>query len=354
MKKISGEDFGISEPNTSESIPPTHMLEEMPPFGDYMDDKTIVKESPKTPQEMIRPDEFTTAKEAMEAIRNLEQQLTWERISNDLLESIETTPFDETDDDGIPLWMRRFTTGSHDLHYPPERGYEYVVSAITTQDYNERDSNELPRPEEKRIIIKPEYGYTQFFFADQKIKNINGFIRLESEEPFIEEIDFTFGNKESNKDIPERMNSVLMMLFGKNVFSEKEEEILSNGDEYEFDYLEYKEFPDGSTVLNARDELRKIIEDIGEDDVLKEKKKILKKRWDELVQEEDAARKREELNLKRKDIPRVEKMVDDGQNLSLQDLKVLFDEGFDEDEAVQRIRNKLGIDANVIKTLLKK
>ena len=287
-------------------------------------------------------------------MRNLEQQLAWKKISDDLVESIETTPLDETDSNGVPLWMRRFTIGSHDLHYPPERGYEYAVSAITTQDYDEKDGNELPKPEEKRIIIEQVYGDTQFSFDGQKTKNVNGFIRLESDDPFIEEIDFTFGNKESNKDIPERMNSVLMMLFGKNVFSEKEKEILNKGDEYGLDYLKYEEFPDGSTVLNARDKLKKIIKDIGEDDALKEKKEMLEKRWNELVQEEATVGKKEELNLKQKNVSRIERMVNDGQNLSLQDLEALFDENFDKDEAAQRTRNKLGIDANVIKMLLKK
>lgn len=298
------------------------VLEDMPTYEEHMakSDNTNMELQGK-----IDISKYTTSKETREAIKTLEQQLSWKKISSDLVNAMESGPLDETDNHGTPAWMRRFTTGSREYTWPPERGYTYRIKKIVSDD-----------GQREKIIIEPDYGYAEFVFQDEPIINVNGFTRLKSSKPFIEETDFTFENNKNNESIPERMNKVLLDLFS-GAFDK-----------------DNKRYPDFMTVSNAYSELKEIIHEIDGGDLLNGKKEKLKDRWEELLREEKEAKQKEELESKRENISRIAKMVDNKEKLSFNDLKILFEEGFDNDKLAQQVRSQLGIDVDVLKSLLNK
>lgn len=296
-------------------------LEGMPTFEEHMAE---VENTNEESQEEIDVSKYTTSEEARDAIKNLERQLFWKELSSDLVNAMESGPLEETDNYGQPAWMRRFTTGSQNFTWPPERGYEYRIRKMVSDD-----------GQREKIIIKPDFGYTQYAYPNEQTVNVDGFTRPKSDDPFIEETDFTLENNENNKDIPERMNKVLLDLF-KGIF-----------------YKDNKQYPDPATASNAISELKEIISKIDGDNSLDSKKEKLEIRWDELLEEEEAAEKRKELESKREEVSRIAEKVDNKDKLSIDDLKTLFEEGFDSDELAQQVRGRLGIDEDALKILLK-
>ena len=290
-------------------------LEDMPSYEEHMAES----------QGRIDVGKYTTSKDARNAINNLEQQLSWKKLSSDLVDAMESGPLDETDNYGTPAWMRRFTTGSREYTWPPERGYEYRIKKIVSDD-----------GQREKIIIEPDYGHAEFVFRGEPMINVDGFTRLKSSKPFIEETDFTFENNKNNENIPERMNKVLLDLFSGT-----------------FD-KDNKKYPDFMTVSNACSELKEIIHEIDGDNLLNSKKEKLKDRLWELLRDEKEAIQKKELESKKENIPRIAKMVDNKEKLSLNDLKILFEEGFDDNELAQQARDQLGIDVDVLKSLLNK
>lgn len=296
------------------------LLENMPTYEEHMAETNNANNEKDT----IDVDKYTTSKEARNAVNNLERQLSWKRLSSDLVDAMESGSLDETDNYGEPAWMRRFTTGSQKYTWPPERGYEYVIRKAVSDD-----------GQREKIIIKPDFGYAQFVYRNEPMITVDGFTRDVIDDPFVDEIDFTFENNESNKNIPERMNRILLDLFSG--YCDKDEE----------------KYPDFETVSNACSELKEIINGIDGDGLLEDKIKKLQAKRDELSREEEAAEKRKELESKREEVSRIAEKVDNKDKLSINDLKILFEEGFDSDELAQQVRGRLGIDEDALKLLLK-
>lgn len=296
-------------------------LEGMPTYEEHMAE---VEKTNEESQEEIDVSKYTTSGEALDAIKNLERQLFWKELSSDLVNAMESGPLEETDNYGEPAWIRRFTTGSQNFTWPPERGYTYEIRKAVSDD-----------GQREKIIIEPDFGYAHIVYRNEPTITVDGFTRLKSDNPFVDEIDFTFENNESNKNIPERMNKVLSVLF-KGIFNKDD-----------------KQYPDPTTVSNALSELKEIISKIDGDNSLDSKKEKLKIRWNELLREEKAAEKRKELESKREEVSRIAEKVDNKDKLSINDLKTLFEEGLDSDELAQQVRGRLGIDEDALKLLLK-
>jgi len=293
-------------------------------------------------------DKYDTYDKITESLESLKEQETWRQTLSDLAGSIKSIHPEGGNNKG---WIMEFTgKGS----YPPKRGFEYTIKAVTSDRYNQDSGGKLAGPDEKRFTIGIDYGYAQYFDASAPLKEVNGFSRRKESDPFPEETDFTTENKTENRDIPDRINKALYELFGKNHFSYKEEDLMDEwDDEFGYDYKKQQiEYPDADTLMRVSTELDKIISDIGSEESLAEKRKILEEKKLEFEKAKKEAEEKEENNIEQQKLSTITEMLDSGGKLDLDSLRLLFDDKYDNDSSVSELRQKLGIEENVIKQLL--
>lgn len=291
--------------------------------------------------------EYETYDEVTNAIRNLEAQRSWKQMTSEILDIIESSREDGETFDEVPQWKQN-------LRHLPGKGYYYNVNAITSYEYNHGDSTELAKPSEKRFLVGPEYGYAHIRYPGDRPDNINGFLKFSDDGSLPEETDFTFENKEENKNIPDRINDVFFKLFGGNEFSYKERMILNGGDEYGNEYLDHREFPDNEALIGILAEMRGIINDIGEDEVLEKKIELLEQRQDEIRKAEQEAKEKEERLRDQQKLSEIAGAMENGGKLSLEDLRLVFNDKYDDDASAMSIRNNLSIDGVALKQLLRR
>lgn len=289
--------------------------------------------------------EYETYDEVTNAIRNLEAQQSWKQMTSEILDIIESSREDGETFGEVPRWRQN-------LRHLPGKDYYYNVNAITSYEYNHGDSTELAKPSEKRFLVGPEYGYAHIRYPGDRPDNINGFLKFSDDGSLPEETDFTFENREENKDIPDRINDVFFKLFGGNEFSYKERMILNGGNEYSDKYLDYREFPDDETLTSILAEMRSIINDIGEDEVLEKKIELLEQRQDEIRKAEQEAKERKERLRDQQKLSEIVDTMKNGSKLTLEDLRLVFNDKYDDDASAMSIRNNLSIEEAAMKQLL--
>lgn len=331
---------------------PFQSLEDMPKFEDFrakiQDEKDTPELTADTPESQDDINKYNTYDKVTEALEGLKEQETWRQTLSDLADSIKSIHPEAGNNKG---WIMEFTgKGS----YPPKRGFEYTIHATTSDKYNQDNGGKLAGPDEKRFTIGIDYGYAQWFDTSAPLKKINGFSRRKESEPFPEETDFTIENKAENKDIPDRINKALYELFGKNHFSYKEEDLLDEwDDEFGYDYKKQQiEYPDADALMRASIELDKIISDIGSEESLAEKRKILEEKKSEFEKAKKEAEEKEKNNVEQQKLSDIAEMLNSGGKLDLDSLRLLFDDKYDNDSSAARLRQQLGIEENVIKQLL--
>jgi hypothetical protein len=257
-----------------------------------------------------------------------------------------------------------------------------VLKAITSDEYNnrERDDVRLPKPDEKRYLMKIGRGYnSKNDFSDEGgTVTIDGFTRGEYYPPFVSEIDFTFENKAENSNIPSRIETALSLLFNDNQRSEEEwedvhdlEHMVEWSEEDEDDaaiflertgYSSIEEMknairrrgPSKDEARNALNIMRDVVRDIGDADDLDNKINILDAKRNEILQERAVAAEEAEMQELRKSLEGIAESLKNGGKLSLENLQTVFDDRLNDDSLAKDIKDHIGIDEQVIRQLLNK
>jgi hypothetical protein len=337
--------------------------------GPIIEDET----TPDSVEEKSIAEKYTTLSEIEGALEKLKLQKEW----RDMLSGF-SEPLGKAVDD--PNYDINFSDGSSGI-CKIDSGM-IVLKAITSDEYNnrERDDVRLPKPDEKRYLMKIGRGYnSKNDFSDEGgTVTIDGFTRGEYYPPFVSEIDFTFENKAENSNIPSRIETALSLLFNDNQRSEEEwedvhdlEHMVEWSEEDEDDaaiflertgYSSIEEMknairrrgPSKDEARNALNIMRDVVRDIGDADDLDNKINILDAKRNEILQERAVVAEEAEMQELRKSLEGIAESLKNGGKLSLENLQTVFDDRLNDDSLAKDIKDHIGIDEQVIRQLLNK
>ena len=200
-------------------------------------------------------EKYQTYEDANEALKNIEGQLYWQKVLSKLQAALSQPNATDLNGQDEPKWFEDFIGG---YNYPKEDGY--YVDAIENDKYD--DDLDLANIN-KRFSVKTSDSY----FAD---------------EIFPEDTDFSVENKTDNQDVPKRINSILRELFFENVFTETEKEWLNDNEidkrDVAFKHLDYRGYPKEYELQNILNEIKTIMDDIGNIADLEDKHDLLKRK----------------------------------------------------------------------------